>query len=153
MLSLAYKQKFCGFLEGKIFNKMKVLICEFYKKMLKVIHKKKNGSINRDLWIVNWNVGKYKIQVNKKLTKVKEKWSTIRFDVFVLLFSSFQCTRQKVSKIEVAHAIFYTHQTSGSSACMCVCKHTHQVDKTGKYICSGHSKCNMLMFLVVLASS
>ena len=40
---------------------------------------------------------KYIIQVNKRLTKVKEKQSTIHVDVFVLSFSSFQCHRQKVS--------------------------------------------------------
>ena len=29
---------------------------------------------------------KYNIQANERLTKVKEKWSTIRFDIFDLSF-------------------------------------------------------------------
>ena len=35
---------------------------------------------------------KYNIQANEKLTKVKEKWSTNKFDVF---FSFFKCHKQK----------------------------------------------------------
>ena len=38
---------------------------------------------------------KYNIQANEKLTKVKEKWSTNKFDVFVYLFIFFKCHKQK----------------------------------------------------------
>ena len=31
----------------------------------------------------------------------------------------------------MAVAIFYTHQTSGTCAGMCMCDHTHQMDKKG----------------------
>ena len=41
-------------------------------------------------WIHTW---KNIIQVNERLTKVKEKRSPIQFDVFVLSFSSLQCPR------------------------------------------------------------
>ena len=37
LLSLDCKQKFCGFPEDKKSNRRKVLICEFHKKLLKVI--------------------------------------------------------------------------------------------------------------------
>ena len=39
--NLKCKQKFRGFPEGKTFNRRKVLIREFHKKMLKVIREKK----------------------------------------------------------------------------------------------------------------
>ena len=42
-------------------------------------------------WSHAW---KYNIQANEGLAKVEEKWSTIKFDVFVPSFSAFQCPRQ-----------------------------------------------------------
>ena len=39
-------------------------------------------------WSHTW---KYSNQVNERLTKAKEKWSIIQFDVFVLSFSLFEC--------------------------------------------------------------
>ena len=52
-----------------------------------------------------------------KLTKVKEKWSTIKFDVFVLSFI-FLCSSVPENKFhkQVVHAIFYTHQTISAFA-------------------------------------
>ena len=77
-------------------------------------------------WSHPW---KYNIQANERLTKVKEKWSTIQFDVLIfLLFSSFQCHRQVVSKTELVRAIFCTHQTSGACADVCACDSTHQME-------------------------
>ena len=59
------------------------------------------------------------------LAKVKGKWSTIQFDVFVLSFSSFQCPRKKVWEANVVHAIFHKHQTSGTCVGVCMCNRTH----------------------------
>ena len=42
-------------------------------------------------WSYAW---KHIIQANKRLTKIKEKWSSIQFDVFILSFSSFHFPRQ-----------------------------------------------------------
>ena len=53
----------------------------------------------------------------------------IQFDVLIfLLFSSFQCHRQLVSKTELVRAIFCTHQTSGACADVCACDGTHQTE-------------------------
>ena len=41
-----------------------------------------------------------------KPAKVKEKWSIIQFDVFVLSFSSFQCLRQ-ISIINGSGACYF----------------------------------------------
>ena len=49
--------------------------------------------------------------------------------LFFLLFYSFQCTKQKVSKTEVVRAIFYMHQTSRRYAGECRCNDMHQIEK------------------------
>ena len=58
------------------------------------------------LWSHTW---KYNIQADKRLTKVKEKWSTIRFDIFLSFFHFLhsyvpdnKCHKQKW------HVIFFT---------------------------------------------
>ena len=74
---------------------------------------------------------KYNIQANERLTKVKEKWSTIRFDIFDLSFIFYILMSQTISVINKLHLLFfYTHQTSGECAGMCACDRTHQMDKT-----------------------
>ena len=77
------------------------------------------------------NTWKYNIEAKERLAKVKEKRSTIQFDIFALAFSSFQCLRQYLLQTEVARAIFYTHQTSGACTGVCSCDRTHLMDKTG----------------------
>ena len=50
-------------------------------------------------WRHSW---KYNIQVNESLTKVKEEWSTIKFDVFLLSFIFFIPMSQKTSAINIS---------------------------------------------------
>ena len=50
--------------------------------------------------------------------------------LFFLLFSSFECPRTNVSQAEMAHAIFYIHQTGGACAGMCTCNNTHHIERT-----------------------
>ena len=60
---------------------------------------------------------------------IKEKWSTIKFDVFVLSFIFFVTMSQTISFINRSGACNLLH-TSNSAYAMCVCKHTNQVEKT-----------------------
>ena len=55
-----------------------------------------------------------------RLTKVKEKWSTVKVDAFGFFF--------------LACAVFYMHQTRGACACVCTCNCTHQMERTGHTI-------------------
>ena len=52
--------------------------------------------------------------------------------LFFLSFPSVQYHRQYVSKTEVAHAVFYTYQTSGTCAGVWVCYCMDQMKKTIK---------------------
>ena len=71
---------------------------------------------------------KYDIQVNERLTKIKEKWSSIKFDVVVLSFIFFIPMSQTISVINISGmCYFYTHQTSGACAGVCAYNLTHQV--------------------------
>ena len=97
-------------------------------------------SCKRDTWegwyMLNWlyyqlhlfwsHTWQYNIQANKRLTKVKEKLSTIKFDIFFLSFIFFVSMSQTISVIKVEHAIFYMYQTSGMCAGMCACNCMHQ---------------------------
>ena len=69
-------------------------------------------------WSHTW---KYKIQVHKSLSKVKEKWSTIQFDVFLSFYYvlPFNATDSNWHK-QVVYAIIYTHQTSSKCASVCM---------------------------------
>ena len=74
-------------------------------------------------WSHTW---KYDIEANERLTKVKEKWSTINVDVFVLSFIFFVpmaqtiSVKNKIKKKIVAHAIF--------------CNCTYQEDCQSQYL-------------------
>ena len=82
------------------------------------------------LRIFPYSEGKYIIQANERLTKVKEK----KFELlnlmflFFLSFSSFQMSQTIV--VINKSAIFYTYQTSGACAGVCACNLTHQMEKT-----------------------
>ena len=56
-------------------------------------------------WSHTWN---YNIQANERLTKVKEKWSTIKFDVFIRSFVFFIPVTQTVSAINKWCMLFFT---------------------------------------------
>ena len=69
----------------------------------------------------------------KVLTKFKEKWSTVRFDIFNLSFINFIPVSQTISVINRSGtSFFYMHQTSGACAGVYVCNSTHQMEKTVK---------------------
>ena len=53
---------------------------------------------------------KYNIQVNERLTKMKEKCSTIQFDIYDLSFSSFQCPRKQV--INRSDTCYFLHASN-----------------------------------------
>ena len=57
--------------------------------------------------------------------------------LFFFSFSLFQCHRQLE---EVIHAIFYSHQTSGTCAGMCACNGIHQMEKTELHLVTMHIK-------------
>ena len=69
-------------------------------------------------WSHSW---KYDIQANDKLTKVKEKLSIIKFDVFVRSFIFFVPMSQTISVINISGACYFLH-TSNS---WCVCWRVH----------------------------
>ena len=52
---LEYRQKLRGFPEDKNYNRSKVLIRKFHKKLLKRFPKRQSLSGNRDSWIANLN--------------------------------------------------------------------------------------------------
>ena len=62
------------------------------------------------------------IQANERLTRIKEKWLTIKFDAFVLSFIFFVIMSQTISvrnHINRSGACyFYTYQTSGACAAL-----------------------------------
>ena len=74
---------------------------------------------------------KYNIQANERLTKVKEKWETIKFDVFVLSFIFFVPMFQTTSIINLSGKWYFLHASnSGTCAGVCVCDQTYQMEKT-----------------------
>ena len=76
------------------------------------------------------NTWKYKTRANGRLTKIKEKWSTIQFDVSDLSFIIFIPMCQTISVINRSGmCFFYAHQTSGACAGMCTCDRMHQMEE------------------------
>ena len=55
-------------------------------------------------WSHTW---KCNIQASKKLTKVKEKWSSIKFDVFILSFILFILMSQNLSAIHINRVCYF----------------------------------------------
>ena len=65
-------------------------------------------------WSHSW---KYDIQANDKLTKVKEKLSTIKFDVIVRSLIFFVPMSQTISVINISGACYFLH--TSNSWCVC----------------------------------
>ena len=60
-------------------------------------------------WSHTW---KYSIQGNKRLTKVKEKWSTIQFDIFYFSFISNIPISQTISVISRSDTWYFLHASN-----------------------------------------
>ena len=75
------------------------------------------------VWSHKW---KYNIQANEGLTKVEEKWSTIKFDVFVLSFF----LSSVINRGGACYFLHASNKTSGACAGVCACDRTHQMEKT-----------------------
>ena len=60
-------------------------------------------------WSHTW---KYGIQPRERLTKIKEKWSSIQFDVFVLSLIFFVPMTQTISVINISDACNFLHASN-----------------------------------------
>ena len=75
-------------------------------------------------WSYTW---KYNIEPNKRLTKVKEKSWTIKFDVFVLSFIFFVPMSQTISAINVSGACYFLQASNKWRVCWHVCMRSHML--------------------------
>ena len=76
------------------------------------------------------HIWKYKIQPNERLTKIKEKWSTIQLHVCDLSFMFFIPMSQTIVIKRSGTCYFLHTSTSGAYAGLCTYNHTHQMEKT-----------------------
>ena len=88
---------------------------------------------------------KYHIQANKRLIKVKEKWSTITFDVSVLSFIFFFPMYQTISVINRSGACYFLHSSNQWHVWWCVHIQLH-VSNT-KRLC--HFRLNLSLVLLI----
>ena len=68
------------------------------------------------LWSNAW---KYNIQTKKRLTKVKEKWRTMQFDIFDLSFIFYIPVSQTVSLIKRSGTCYFLHVSNYWWVCWC----------------------------------
>ena len=86
----------------------------------------------RRIFPVLWsNAWKYNIQTKKRLTKVKEKWRTMQFDIFDLSFIFYIPVSQTVSLIKRSGTCYFLHVSNYWWVCWCVHIRPHVSNKTG----------------------
>ena len=121
---------------------------EYYSGLLKLFYRGSKRDKQESWYRPNWlqyslqmknfplfwsHAWKYNIQANKRLTKIKEKRSTIKLNVFVLTFIFFHLNvpdNKCQNKSGMRYYFFNPHQISGACAVMCTCDRTHQMQKT-----------------------
>ena len=76
---------------------------------------------------------KYKTQTNERLANVKEKWSTIKFNVFVLSFIFFGPMSQTIKVINTSGTCYFLHASIQWHVCWCVCMQSHTSNQKDWY--------------------
>ena len=79
---------------------------------------------NVSLILKSW---RYKIQANERLSEIKQKWSSIQFDVSYLSFIFFIPMSQITSVINRSGACYFLQLFFVG---VCACDRTHQMEKT-----------------------